>query len=57
MEGSKMTDEEIISKLKEMKKKSEEFDARLDKIASSLKEMSEKLDDLQQRASWGGGWL
>ena len=52
-----MTDEEIISKLKEIKKKSEKFDARLDKIASSLKEMSEKLDDLQQRARWGGGWL
>ena len=22
-----------------------------------LKEMSEKIDDLQQRARWGGGWL
>ena len=44
-----MTDEEILNKLKEMKRKSEEFDARLDKIASSLKEMSEKVDSLALR--------
>ena len=47
-----MTDEEIISKLKEMKKKSEEFDARLDKITSSLKKMSEEVELLYRTVRW-----
>ena len=47
-----MTDEEIISKLKEIEKKSEEFNARLDKITSSLKEMSEEVELLYRTVRW-----
>lgn len=47
-----MTDEEILSKLKEMENKFEEFNARLDKITSSLKEMSEKVELLDRTVWW-----